>query len=446
MSYSNGIISAPVSIDDVKAALGESSNDLSVLCTSKNINMWSKHKPTRWAVPFYETADQIIKSQWWNGVDNNFNIRYASFVTNAVNVRDGQQQQVSYVKPNGGSVSDGYPYRLGDFKDYHGTPSWLESGGLNKLVETGIDVSNTALNGHIYVTFRPSYVVSEHTLNFFEVASIPNNSAFFGVQFAILIGKGATGADEDGYIYRTITTEIPFSQITTSNKELKKTIGNTSYTIAKYSRPIESALTLDIKMLPSLWQQYIGKSVVMMCIVSNAPYNWDSGNGVGVCKVLTIQGENIGGAYNNGSASFSVKSASEDANYKRPSAVVNLQNVYYNTANGSITIGGIALTLTNKYAQGSGYTTYWVTTVEIAVLRWNSSGQLYVYDNSKSVTINESMTLNYVLGSSTTKQIANADMYVPVKTTSSKYKVMISVNIKSYASQDSFSAQIQKEI
>lgn len=41
----NGIISAPVSIDDVKQALGESSNDLATLCKSENINIWSKYKP-----------------------------------------------------------------------------------------------------------------------------------------------------------------------------------------------------------------------------------------------------------------------------------------------------------------------------------------------------------------------------------------------------------------
>ena len=40
-----GIISAPVSIDDVKQALGESSNDLATLCKSENINMWSRYKP-----------------------------------------------------------------------------------------------------------------------------------------------------------------------------------------------------------------------------------------------------------------------------------------------------------------------------------------------------------------------------------------------------------------
>ena len=47
MSYNSetGIISAPVSIDDVKQALGESSNDLATLCKSVNLNPYSKYKP-----------------------------------------------------------------------------------------------------------------------------------------------------------------------------------------------------------------------------------------------------------------------------------------------------------------------------------------------------------------------------------------------------------------
>lgn len=38
MSLKDGIISAPVSIDDVKSVLGESSNDLATLCKSGNVN------------------------------------------------------------------------------------------------------------------------------------------------------------------------------------------------------------------------------------------------------------------------------------------------------------------------------------------------------------------------------------------------------------------------
>ena len=54
MSYNSetGIISAPVSIDDVKQALGESSNDLATLCKSDGIVPWSKYKPIAYSQPF----------------------------------------------------------------------------------------------------------------------------------------------------------------------------------------------------------------------------------------------------------------------------------------------------------------------------------------------------------------------------------------------------------
>lgn len=65
----NGIISAPVSIDDVKQALGESSNDLATLCKSENINMWSKYKPISCKgdfkeYPIREDSDEIVTSSF----------------------------------------------------------------------------------------------------------------------------------------------------------------------------------------------------------------------------------------------------------------------------------------------------------------------------------------------------------------------------------------------
>lgn len=45
MPVSNGIITAPVSIDDVHDALGESSYDLGTLCMSQKINRWARFKP-----------------------------------------------------------------------------------------------------------------------------------------------------------------------------------------------------------------------------------------------------------------------------------------------------------------------------------------------------------------------------------------------------------------
>lgn len=45
MSYSNGVISAPVSVTDVKSVLGVTSNDVGTLCKSDRINKWAKYKP-----------------------------------------------------------------------------------------------------------------------------------------------------------------------------------------------------------------------------------------------------------------------------------------------------------------------------------------------------------------------------------------------------------------
>lgn len=71
MSYNseNGIISAPVSIDDVKRALGESSNDLATLCKSENINIWSKYKPISCKgefkeYPIREDSEEIVTSSY----------------------------------------------------------------------------------------------------------------------------------------------------------------------------------------------------------------------------------------------------------------------------------------------------------------------------------------------------------------------------------------------
>lgn len=71
MSYNSetGIISAPVSIDDVKQALGESSNDLATLCKSENIKIWNKYKPISCKgefkeYPIREDSEEIVTSSY----------------------------------------------------------------------------------------------------------------------------------------------------------------------------------------------------------------------------------------------------------------------------------------------------------------------------------------------------------------------------------------------
>ena len=68
MSFTNGIINAPVSIDDVKTAIGVTSGDLGSLCQSQKVNKFSKMKPV--AFPFIEPdrtqpVSAYGKTLWW---------------------------------------------------------------------------------------------------------------------------------------------------------------------------------------------------------------------------------------------------------------------------------------------------------------------------------------------------------------------------------------------
>lgn len=152
MSYNseNGIISAPVSIDDVKQALGESSNDLATLCKSENINIWSKYKPISCKgefkdYPIREDSEEIVTSSYnkytcvvrcgmnipmdtYKNLRNNYggegfaingcNNYYIDNVYGRVGGIHGDTTTSVSGKhfPKGGANS---PYRLSDFRNYN---------------------------------------------------------------------------------------------------------------------------------------------------------------------------------------------------------------------------------------------------------------------------------------------------------------------------------------
>lgn len=151
MSYNSetGIISAPVSIDDVKRALGESSNDLATLCKSENINIWSKYKPISCKgefkeYPIREDSEEIVTSSYSNytcvvrcgmnipmdtykNLRNNYggegfaieacrNLYIDNIYGGIGGIPDNTSTRVSGKHfPKGGVNS---PYRLSDFRNY----------------------------------------------------------------------------------------------------------------------------------------------------------------------------------------------------------------------------------------------------------------------------------------------------------------------------------------
>lgn len=152
MSYNSdsGIISAPVSIDDVKRALGESSNDLATLCKSENINIWSKYKPISCKgefkeYPIREDSEEIVTSSYSNytcvvrcgmniPMDTYKNLRnnyggegfaingcYNFYIDNVYGIVGGIHGDTTTSVsgkhfPKGGANS---PYRLSDFRNYN---------------------------------------------------------------------------------------------------------------------------------------------------------------------------------------------------------------------------------------------------------------------------------------------------------------------------------------
>ena len=150
MSISNGKIIAPVSIEDVKTVLGESSNDLATLCKSENINIWSKYKPISCRGEFkespiredsYETATSSynkyncdircgmnIPIDTYRNLYNNYggegfaiNGCYNLYVDNIYGRNGGISADTTTMVsgkhfPKGGTNS---PYRLGDFRNYN---------------------------------------------------------------------------------------------------------------------------------------------------------------------------------------------------------------------------------------------------------------------------------------------------------------------------------------
>lgn len=110
MSYNSetGIISAPVSIDDVKRALAYGSNDLASLCTYEGINMWAKYKPV-------DSDDAFLDiNTGWKGKRNDCNINYPK-ATSIYDIKDYYSQADNGFTHRTASA----PYRLGDFRGYN---------------------------------------------------------------------------------------------------------------------------------------------------------------------------------------------------------------------------------------------------------------------------------------------------------------------------------------
>lgn len=144
MSVSNGIITAPVSIDDVKQAFGESSGDLATLCNNDGINPWSRCKPIACSQLFTDVPpvreDRTINVTSYKGAScivrcgmlvpeikydvNNFNAIF-NIAERFIDDNIWGNQLSSFNTYGGYHIHGGTsePYRLGDFRNYSNNAS-----------------------------------------------------------------------------------------------------------------------------------------------------------------------------------------------------------------------------------------------------------------------------------------------------------------------------------
>lgn len=141
MSYNSetGIISAPVSIDDVKQALGESSDDIATLCNNDGIIPWSRCKPIAYSQPFTDIPpvreDRTINVTSYNGApcivrcgmlvpEIKYDVNNFSTIFDIAERLDSDNTWGNRFAPS--ATYNGYhlhggtsePYRLGDFRNY----------------------------------------------------------------------------------------------------------------------------------------------------------------------------------------------------------------------------------------------------------------------------------------------------------------------------------------
>lgn len=168
MSIVDGIIKAPVSLEDVAKTLGVNSLDVGTLCTSDHINMWSRMKP----VHIKNAITHARTGKWWQGTERHCGIKIpaaTSYLQIPGKYTDDGKNGWEYEPPWGGAIS---PYRLEDFENYyHGARPLLSNFTVPEKVAQGHKLFGSCILG---VTPNPGESKdSWGTITFDDIGNVP---------------------------------------------------------------------------------------------------------------------------------------------------------------------------------------------------------------------------------------------------------------------------------
>ena len=188
MSIVNGIIQAPVTITDVKTALGETSNDLGTLCRSDKINMWAKYKPVELNKTFtsdefdFENRKWRDNATWYRGADFEgvgicgIKIAHSSTLQSLTELYDKGQSNWSRVKVGSTFAC---PYRLSDFVGY--------KHAATAPFKRPFVTSKTNENGSVFATMMIKNLDTENELTMQEFGKL--SEAYLGLALKDAAGR-----------------------------------------------------------------------------------------------------------------------------------------------------------------------------------------------------------------------------------------------------------------
>lgn len=170
MPYSNGKITAPVSIYDVQQALRSSSPDLGTLCVSDNINKFARWKPFRWNLPYLGVDTVPARLTAAKAVNYGCDIVSCG----SANFASNYQKEWGHLAPRGAGSYNEF-YRLTDFNLYQKNKWQLGVIAEGKAIYT-------IFNGYMQI---PDTLVSDMDTIYFNMQCRENDEldAYIGLLY-----------------------------------------------------------------------------------------------------------------------------------------------------------------------------------------------------------------------------------------------------------------------
>ena len=431
MSLKDGIISAPVSIDDVKSVLGESSNDLATLCKSGNVNAFSKHKPVPYNKLFTDENEYVQGKDYNYGLSKPFKYAVAQLYTKGSTVGDSifdEDRPLTYTHPAGGA-SD--PFRIGDFRNYTNKMDWSNSGLSNMLFRInsfGVTNGKAYINDEVGIGLQIASESQDRLLNFYEVMTDANLSIYPSLLFRLpAVTSGETNyISKGGYVYKIISAPYTLAQIKggsvkySTPYKIEFTVNGTTYNLGTFVAGTKYYFSISINLSEQVFSLYKEKKISILPCFTWDRFYFKLRTENSAAQMFALPNVVVNGAGTNClddvDFTFTLGNAGSSPTADVPPKIA-IQAISPHTftfdSNGSITINSIKFKFTNQ-SEGNISRSIQITSVQVAIYGKNSSGAIAGISSQSPTTVISSadkmmLTMNsFVYGGITYWDLVNS--------------------------------------